>query len=335
MPDMPYHRGAELSRVYAQAKQDGYGFIASNTTHPDIMVGLVNGAVEANSDAVLQIKRDTAEYIGNGNPQIGVKILGSYLQALGNDQDIGVFLNVDHAQADDMGFIEAAIETGLPSSIMVDASDEPFDANVAKTKQVVELIEEHGEDMLVEAELGQIKGTESGITRTEAYYTDPDEAVEFVERTGCDLLAVSIGTEHGVSEGTSLELRPELADEINQRLLDNGLDIPLVVHGSSGLTPAQVRDLLTIGVCKLNTNTRYQYEYARTALEFYREYEADIRPPAGVTDDRDRFFAEADWAPVKATFNPQVVGREIRDQIAAVMATLAERAGSAGNSLYT
>lgn len=331
---MPYHRGSELARIYAQAKQDGYGFIASNSTHPDIMVGLVNGAVSADSDAVLQIKRDTATYIGNGNPRLGVRVLGTYLEGLGDDVDIGVFLNVDHAQPDEMDFIEACIDSGLPSSVMVDASAEAFEENVTKTKQVVDMIEDRGADMLVEAELGQIKGTEGGIERTEAYYTDPYEAVEFVDRTGCDLLAVSIGTEHGVSKGTSLELRPELANEINQRLVDHGIDIPLVVHGSSGLSPDQVRELLTTGVCKLNTNTRYQYEYARTALEYYREHEAAIRPPDGVADDRDQFFADVDWSPKKAEFNPQIVGAEIRDRISTVMSTLADRAGSAGHSLY-
>lgn len=331
---MPYYRGSELASVYSAAKAGGYGFIASNTTHPDIMVGLVNGAAAAGSDVVLQIKRDTAEYLGNGNPRAGVRALGAHLHEIAEDTPIGVFLNVDHARADDMEFIEMCVETGLPSSLMVDASAEAFEANVAKTKRVVDMIEDRGEDMLVEAELGQIKGTEAGIERTDAYYTDPADAVEFVERTGCDLLAVSIGTEHGVSKGKDLELRPGLAREINDTLRAHGLDIPLVVHGSSGLYPAQVRELLQTGVCKLNTNTRYQYEYARTALEYYEAHADAIRPPAGVADDRDGFFSEAAWSPVKAEFNPQVVGGEIRARIATVMEALAERAGSAGESLY-
>lgn len=331
---MPYFRGSELNRVYDAAKDGGYGFVASNTTHPDIMVGQVNGAAAVNSDAVLQLKHDTATYVGNGDPVTGLHVMGEYARRLGEDSDVGVFLNMDHVDPANEEFLQAAIASGLPSSIMVDASDEPFEENIAQTKAVVDEIEAQGQDMLVEAELGKIKGTESGVTTTEAYYTDPEDAVEFVDRTGCDLLAISIGTEHGVSKGKDLKLRPDIARDVNEALLDHGLDIPLVVHGSSGLSPQQVEDLLQTGVCKLNKNTRYQYEYARTALEFYDDNRDSIVPPEGVADDRKTFFSDAEWSPDKSDFNPQVVGREVRGRIADVMQEVSELAGSAGESLY-
>lgn len=332
---MPYLRGEDLASVYDRAREEEYGFVASNVTHPDILHGFVDGADNANSDLVVQVKRDTAEYLGGGNIRAGLKLVDAHLRALGDDADVGVFLNIDHIDIDDDTLLDAAIEPGIPASLMIDASHEPFEENVQRTAAVVDRIADQDDPILVEAELGIIRGTESGKTTTEAFYTDPEEAVEFVDRTGCDLLAVSIGTEHGVATGIDLDLRIELAAEIDAALRDHGFDVPLVVHGSSGLRPAQVSALMETGVCKLNTNTRYQYEHARTACEFYRDNSDAVLPPQHVTDDRTTFFADADWEPDKSRFNPQVVGRAVSDRIADVYGELATVAGSAGESRYT
>lgn len=331
---MPYLRGSELAEVYANARASDYGFVASNVTHTDIATGLLRGATDVTSDIVLQVKRDTAEYVGNGDASAGLRILGTFVRELGAARDIGVFLNIDHIKSDDDALLNAAIESEIPSSLMVDASEAPFEENVERTREVVERIESTDRDLLVEAELGTIAGEESGTVTDEAFYTEPEEAVEFVERTGCDLLAVSIGTEHGVAAGRDLDLRIDRAAEIDEALSEHGLDIPLVVHGSSGLTSEQVSALMKTGVSKLNTNTRYQYEYARTACEFYHDHADAIVPPAGVSDDRATFFADAEWSPVKAEFNPQVVGEAIRERIADVYGELATVAGSAGESRY-
>jgi len=327
---MTGHRAQTLREVYADARRDGYGFVASNLTTLDIMQGLLDGAAAADSDVVLQIKRDTAAYLGNGDVSAGLAVVDAHLRALADDRGVSAFLNVDHVDADDAELLDAALASDAPDSIMVDASAAPFDENVARTAEVVDRAAALDRDVLVEAELGTIRGTESGETTEEAFYTDPEEAVEFVDRTGCDLLAVSIGTEHGVSAGVDLDLRVDLADDIDAALRDHGFDVPLVVHGSSGLTPEQVSALMETGVCKLNTNTRYQYEAARTACEFYLENADAIVPPEGVADDRATFFADADWSPDKSTFDPRVVGQDVRDRIAAVYAELAAVAGSAG-----
>lgn len=331
---MTYSRGSDLSTVYDRARTNGYGFVASNITETNILTGLINGAERVDSDLVVQVKRDTAAFAGNGDPETGLDILATHVEKLGEDADVGVFLNIDHVPADDRSFLEACVASGVPSSLMVDASHEPFEENVSRTRDVVEMVRNRDQDMLVEAELGMIKGLEGGVETTEAYYTDPEQAVEFVDRTGVDLLAISIGTEHGVSKGRDLELRPDIARDVGQALVDHGLDTPLVVHGSSGLSDTQVRDLLSTGVCKLNKNTRYQYEFARTACEFYREYEASILPPEGVDDDRQGFFGDTEWSPNKRDFTPHRVCRDIQDRIADVMTEVATLSGSAGESLY-
>ncbi|MFC6733861.1 class II fructose-bisphosphate aldolase [Haladaptatus sp. DYSN1] len=323
-----------LRECYDRAREGRYGFFASNVTHFDILVGLLQGSAAADSDLVVQLGYEEAAFFGGGDPAVGVQVFGACLETLAERYGVAAYCNIDHVHVpDNFDFLEAAVESGVPDSVMVDASSEPFEQNVELTAEAVERV---GDDVLVEAELGRIAGIE-GSTETpddEAFYTDPADAVEFVERTGCDLLAVSIGTQHGVASGRDLDVRPDLAVEINDALADAGLDTPLVVHGASGVADERIEELLDAGVCKFNKNTRYQYEYARTAADFYHEHADAIRPPEGVADDRASFFADSDWEPQKTHFHPHVVSEAVRDRIADVMADLCELTGSAGESVY-
>ncbi|MEF8884776.1 MAG: class II fructose-bisphosphate aldolase, partial [Haloarculaceae archaeon] len=251
--------------------------------------------------------------------------------------DVGVFCNVDHVHLpEDRAFLDAVVETGVASSVMVDASDRPFEENVSLTREAVQRVRDGDDDMLVEAELGRVAGTEGGVETSEAaaFYTDPDEAVEFVEQTGVDLLAVSVGTQHGVAAGRDLDVRPSVARDVDAALRAAGHDVPLVVHGASGLSDDGISAFVDAGVAKFNKNTRYQYEYARTAADFYHDHADAIRPPADVADDRGSMFAGADWAPDKTYFHPHVVSEAVRDRLADVMARLCRVTGSAGRSLY-
>lgn len=332
---MPFKSGKELRKVYKKAKEENYGFIASNVAEPNILLGLLDGSEKKDSDLVLQLSSSAAEFAGNGDQVAGLKVMGSYIETMAENYDIGVFLNMDHLKPDNMNFIKTCIDLDIPSSIMIDASKKPFEENIEQSKKVKDMVREKDRDILIEAELGKIKGVEDKVESSEAFYTDPEEAVEFVERTGCDLLAISVGTQHGVSKGKEMKLRPDIAKAVNEKLKENGHDIPLVLHGSSGLLPEQEKDLMNYGICKLNKDTRYQYEYARTAFDFYREHADSIVPPEGVEDDRAGFFSDSDWSPNKSHFDPRVVSRKIRDRISEVIGELCEHTGSAGNSLYT
>ena len=329
---MTFYGGHELQMVYDDALDSGFGLVASNIAEPNILIGLVEGAARVNSDLLLQMSNGACSFAGNGDPIAGLKAMGNYIGLIADQYDIGVFLNMDHQT--DLETIEQQIDLDTPSSIMIDASHHPFEENVERSKAVVDMVDAQDADILVEAELGKIKGVEDEIVSDEAFYTDPEQAVEFVDRTGCDLLAISVGTQHGVAKGKNLELKPDLAEKIRTALRDHGLDTPLVLHGSSGVQPAQLQEMLTHGICKVNKDTRYQYEYTRTAFDLYREEPTDIVPPEGVDDLRDSFFNDVEWSPNKDRFDPRVVGRDIRERIADVHASLAETAGSAGRSKF-
>ena len=330
---MTFYGGTELASVYEEALDEGFGLVASNVAEPNVMIGLLQGAAQADSDLLLQMSNGACTFAGNGDPIAGLQAMGTYIDLLAAQYDVGVFLNMDHQT--DLDTIRRQVELDVPSSIMIDASHEPFEENVARSREVVEMTEETDGEILVEAELGKIKGVEDEIVAEEAFYTDPEQAVEFVDRTGCDLLAISVGTQHGVAKGRDMELRPDLAADIRTALRDHGLDTPLVLHGSSGVQPDQLQAMLEHGICKVNKDTRYQYEYTRTAYDLYRAHGDEIVPPEGVGGDRETFFNDIEWSPTKDYFDPRVAGRQIRDRIAEVYADLAEAAGSAGRSQFT
>lgn len=331
---MTFYQGDKLADVYNDALHEGFGLVASNVAEPNVMIGLMEGAERANSDLLLQMSNGACKFAGNGDPIAGLQAMGNYINLIADQFDIGVFLNMDHQT--DLDTIQHQISLEVPSSIMIDASHEDFEQNIKKSKRVVDMVDSSDADILVEAELGKIKGVEDEIVSEKAFYTDPEQAVEFVDRTGCDLLAISVGTQHGVAKGKDLEIRPDLAADIQQTLRDHGLETPLVLHGSSGLQPDQLQQMLDRGVCKVNKDTRYQYEYTRTAYDLYRKNDEAIIPPRDTDDtDLDTFFNNVEWSPNKDYFDPRVAGRDIRERIADVYENLANTAGSAGRSNFS
>ncbi len=331
---MPFLGGKELAQVYKKAKREGFALLANNFAEPNVLLGVLAAHVAKKSDLLLQISQGAAKFAGGGNALAGLRALVSYVRTLAAEQKIGVFINLDHVTPDAIdSFIVPALKEGLCSSVMIDASDRPFEENVAITKKVVDLARPYG--VLVEGELGRIKGVEEGIVSDEAFYTNPDEAVEYVGRTGVDLLAVSVGTQHGVSAGKELVLRVDLAKKIDEKLKKAGLERPLVLHGASGLTTEQVRALVAAGICKVNKDTTYQYVYARTAATFYITQRTDILPPDGVLFDPITFEAQgAKWSPNKKIFDPRVLGKEIQTAVQRVAEEMIDQVQSGGRSLY-
>ncbi|MDR5001040.1 class II fructose-bisphosphate aldolase [Brevibacillus parabrevis] len=172
----------------------------------------------------------------------GFVYLAEYIKAVAPFYNIPIVLHLDHAM--DVDLVQEAIRYGF-TSVMIDGSSLPFADNVALTRQVTDLARPHG--ISVEAELGHVGGNELGGTYgTESKLTEPYQVAEFVERTGVDALAVSIGTAHGVYTAEP-NLNVERMREINQ-----ASPVPLVLHGGSGTPDAQVQAVVKHGISKVN-----------------------------------------------------------------------------------
>jgi len=330
---MPFCGGDKLLHAYRFAQRDGYAFMANNVAESNVFLGLVAAYSDARSDLLVQISPSAAKFAGGGDKRAGLRALSMMIREIASAFPICVFINLDHFTVNERDLIEEAIEHRLVSSIMIDASNESFEDNVRISREVAD--QAAGSGILIEAELGKIKGIEDEISSDEALYTDPEEAVEFVRRTHADLLAISVGTQHGVSKGRTLDLRVDLAGQIRDRLSASGLQRPLVLHGSSGLLLGQVREMIGNGICKLNKDTQYQYVYGRAACEFYLDHADGIVPPEGIEDDILNLFADSSWSPDKSQFDPRVVGRSIQSRVGDIATELIQQAGSGGRTLVS
>lgn len=215
-------------KILARADRDGYAVGAFNINNLEMAKSIIEAAVESRSPVIIQTSEGAIEYAGM-----------DYLVALirtAAKAPVPVAMHLDHGK--DLKVIRRAIKSGY-TSIMIDASSLPFRENVAKTKKVVGWA--HAKGISVEAEIGAIKGIEDlvSVSEKEAFFTDPAEAAEFAKLTGCDSLAISIGTAHGAFKS---KITPEL--DIGRLAKINGLvKIPLVLHGASGIPQALVARL--------------------------------------------------------------------------------------------
>ncbi len=264
---------------------------AYNINNMEQALGLFEGHMKAQAPFIIQISRGARKYAG-------VKMLENIIRAAEEMYPEAIFaVHLDHG---DEQTCYDCVDSGFYSSVMIDASHEPFEENVAITRRVVEYA--HARGVSVEAELGQLGGVEEDIAVDEknARLTDPDEAREFVKQTGCDSLAVAIGTSHGAYKfkGNQRIYLERLA-EIQKRLPG----FPLVMHGSSsvpreeverinaaggaldpsakGVDPTQFARAVPLGVTKVNIDTDGRLVWMRVHREHFRDHPEnfDFRKP--------------------------------------------------------
>jgi len=233
------------------AQKNSYAVGAFNMYNLEGAKAVVNAAEAENSPAMLQILPNVLNY--GGSPLIAM-----FLEAA-DSANVPMSVHLDHC--DDRAMIGTALEAGI-QSILADGSTLSFQDNLAFTREMTDLA--HAKGSTVEAEVGRISGTEDGMTvaEKEAKMTDPDEAKEFVAKSGVDFLAVTIGNVHGKYHGDP-QLDFDRLAKIRQQL-----QIPLVLHGASGLPAAMIQQSIELGVCKFNVNS----EVRKTYLQFWREY---------------------------------------------------------------
>ena len=235
-----------------KARQEGYAVPAFNIHNLETIQVAVEAAEELQSPLILAATPGTMTYAGR-----------AYVQAIAEvaakESGIPIALHLDHHET--VESIVESLELGV-KSVMIDGSQGTFEENVALTKEVVEKAHAYG--ATVEAELGKLVGQEDDIIvkAEDAEYTDPEAAVEFVERTGIDTLAVAIGTGHGVYE-TEPNLDFDRLEEISERV-----DIPLILHGASGISKTDVQKCISYGCAKVNISTELKIPFSSALRQF-------------------------------------------------------------------
>jgi fructose-bisphosphate aldolase, class II len=286
-----------------EAAYGKYAMGAYNINNLEQTMGLFRGCVESQAPFIIQISKGARSYTHK-------RMLEGLIRGANEIFPDAIFaVHLDHGDEDTC---YDCIDSGFYSSVMIDASHEEFDENIAITRRVVERA--HAKGIVVEAELGMLGGVEEHVQVSEANakLTDPDQAKEFVERTGVDSLAVAIGTSHGAFKFSGTQgLRFDVMEEIQKRLPG----FPLVMHGSSsvpqdevarinaaggalkgakGVDDTQFRRAAQLGVTKINIDTDGRLVWTRVHREHFRDHPEnfDLRPVGKIfMNEYARFIA--------------------------------------------
>jgi fructose-bisphosphate aldolase class II len=300
------------TEMFKKAYDGGYAVGAFNVNNMEIVQGITEAAGELRSPVILQVSKGARAY---ANHTYLVKLVEAAVQ---ENPDIPIALHLDHG--DSFELCKSCIDGGF-TSVMIDMSSKPFDENVEITRQVVEYAHAHG--VVVEAELGTLEGVEDEVVveAGQASYTRPEEVEEFVTRTGCDSLAIAIGTSHGAykfrpEQCTRNEkgilvpppLRFDVLEEVTKRLPG----FPIVLHGSSsvpqefiemvnkyggnmpnaiGIPEEQLRQAARFAVCKINIDSDSRLAMTAGIRKVFADKPAEFDPRKYLGPARDRMKA--------------------------------------------
>ncbi|MFW5991806.1 MAG: class II fructose-1,6-bisphosphate aldolase [Halanaerobiaceae bacterium] len=238
-----------------KAQKEKVAIAAFNIHNMETAQGVLEGAAEEKAPVMIATTPGTLRHAG-------VATIAAIVKTAAEDYDIPVALHLDHCPSYEI--IVKAIRNGY-TSVMIDSSELPYEENVAMVQDVVKV--GHAAGVQVEGELGRIGGTEDDITvdEREAALTVPEEAADFVEKTGIDTLAVAIGTAHGVYKG-----EPKL-DFDRLAAIEKVVDVPLVLHGASGVPDESVQKAIARGICKVNIATELKIPMAKAVQDYFAE----------------------------------------------------------------
>ena len=287
------------TEMFKKAYNGGYAVGAFNVNNMEIVQGITEACREENAPVILQVSKGARAY---ANHTYLVKLVEA---AVLECPEIPIALHLDHG--DSFETCKSCIDGGF-TSVMIDASSHSFEENIAITKKVVEYAHDHG--VVVEAELGSLAGIEDevNVSAEAASYTRPEEVEEFVARTGCDSLAIAIGTSHGAYKFTPEQctvneqgilvppaLRFDVLEEVTKRLPG----FPIVLHGSSsvpqeyvkmvnahggkmpnaiGVPESQLRKAAELSVCKINIDSDLRLAMTGTIRKYFEENPAHFDP---------------------------------------------------------
>ncbi|AEB76624.1 ketose-bisphosphate aldolase [Clostridium botulinum BKT015925] len=226
-----------MEQILNKADKEGYGVGSFSVANIEMVMGAIKAAEELNSPLILQIAEVRL-------PHSPLHIIGPAMVAAAKEAKVPVAVHFDHGI--NIETIHQALKIGF-TSVMFDGSHYPIEENIKKTKEVIKLAEEYG--AAVEAEIGQVGGSEDGSVDIDIRVTSVADAEKFYDETGVNALAVAIGNAHGVYKEEP-KLRMDRLKEIN-----NNVDVPLVLHGGSGISEDDFRGCVDNGIRKLNVAT--------------------------------------------------------------------------------
>ena len=281
--------------MFKKAYEGNYAVGAFNVNNMEIIQGIVDAAKEENAPLILQVSAGARKYAKH-------VYLMKLVEAAVEDSGLPICLHLDHGE--DFEICKACVDGGF-TSVMIDGSKHPFEENIALTQKVVEYA--HARGVTVEAELGRLAGVEDAVkvNTKDASYTDPDQAVEFVEKTGVDSLAIAIGTSHGAYK---FKGDPSLDFARLEKISSLLPDFPLVLHGASTVLPEFVakcnqyggkidgaqgvpEDMLLragkMGVCKINIDTDLRLALTAAIREHLFLHPGDFDPRQYLKPARD------------------------------------------------
>ena len=274
--------------MFEKAYNGGYAIGAFNVNNMEIVQGITEAAAELKAPLILQVSKGARAYANH-------TYLMKLVEAAVIETGLPIALHLDHGDSCDI--CKSCIDGGF-TSVMIDASSKPFEENIELTKKVVEYAHDHG--VVVEAELGTLAGIEDEVkvSAEDSSYTRPEDVQEFVERTGCDSLAIAIGTSHGAYKfkpGTDPKLRFDILEDVAKRLPN----FPIVLHGASsvpqefvriinenggnmpgaiGVPEDQLRKAASMAVCKINIDSDLRLAMTASIRQYLNEHPDHFDP---------------------------------------------------------
>jgi tagatose 1,6-diphosphate aldolase GatY/KbaY len=245
-----------------EARKNGYGIVAFNVHTLEMLQAVVEAAEESCAPVILQTTVGTVKHLG-------MDYIAAAARVAARKASIPVALHLDHCH--DFELIVQCMRAGY-TSVMIDASMHTFEENVKRTKKVVEVAQAIGVN--VEAELGKVGGVEDDIIvdEADALLADPAECKQFVELTGVSTLAPAIGTAHGIYKG-----EPNIDFDRIERIAKI-VDVPLVLHGGSGIPASQVKRCVSLGMAKMNVATELKNAFSESIKQSFIDNPSELDP---------------------------------------------------------
>ncbi|MFA6423396.1 MAG: class II fructose-bisphosphate aldolase [Patescibacteria group bacterium] len=252
----------KLSEILKDAKDNNFAIGAFNTFDLESTEAIIQAAENEKSPVIIQISEKTIEYAG-------LEEIYTIIKELSEKSSISVVINLDHGKDEEV--VRKCIDLGF-ASVMFDGSRLTYEENVKLTKELADYA--HSKNVEIEAELGSVGAHGEDLETVKASYTDPDQALDFVQKTGIDALAIGCGTAHGLpleNEKINFDVIKNVADKVS---------VPLVLHGSSNIPDEDIKLAISAGISKINIDTELRQSFTDGIKESLKENSNQIDPRA-------------------------------------------------------